>query len=43
MKELGIEIKFNELANNSDIRLSKVSKKLFLILQNISAMEKILK
>ena len=46
IKELMIEIKFNELGNNLDIRLLKLyssAKTLFLILQNILAMEKILK
>ena len=44
IKELRIEIRFNELANNLEIRLSKGNKKFvlkFLILQQISAMEKI--
>ena len=46
IKELMIEIKFNELGNNLDIRLLKLyssAKTIFLILQNILAMEKILK
>ena len=42
IKELRIEKKFNELANNLDIRLIKQFKNFFLILQNTSDMEKIL-
>ena len=42
IKELRIEKKINELANNLDIRLIKQFKNFFLILKNTSAMEKIL-
>ena len=42
IKELRIEKKINELANNLDIRLIKQFKNFFLILKNTSGMEKIL-
>ena len=41
--KIKIEIKFNELVNHLTIKLIKRSKKLFSVLKNLSATEKILK